>query len=94
MDDGNFLISYSQPAFTIVFKSEIEDNGSYINEYHIDEVCRAEVLINCKGEQNIFDKVGKICLFGRSKMFMDGENSVVIKIFEFKSLVNAGVKLT
>jgi len=82
MDDGNYLIEYSQPAFTIIFKDEIENRWAYINENHLDGVCRDEVLINGKGEHNVFDEIGKICLFGRSKMFMDAQFPEVVLTFD------------
>lgn len=82
MDDGNYVIEYSQPVFTIVFKDEIEKHWSYIDKNHQDGICRDEVLLNGNGESNVFDKVGKIGLFGRSKMFMDAQNPVVISTFQ------------
>ncbi|MCU4157327.1 hypothetical protein J1N10_15225 [Carboxylicivirga sp. A043] len=82
MDDGNYLIEYSQPAFTIVFKDEIEKYWSYIDENHLDGICTDEVLINGNGEHNVFDKIGKICLYGRSKMFMDAQNPKVVLTFD------------
>ncbi len=82
MDDGNYLIEYSQPAFTIVFKEEIEKNWDYIDKNHQDGICRAEVLINAQGQHNVFDSVGKICLFGRAKMFMDAQSPKVVKTFD------------
>ena len=39
MDDGNYLIEYSQPAFTIVFKSETEKYWEYIDKNHQDGIC-------------------------------------------------------
>ncbi len=60
MDDGNYLIEYSQPAFTIVFKEDIEKHWAYIDTNHQDGICRAEVLMNAQGQHNVFDKVGKI----------------------------------
>ncbi|MBK9246801.1 MAG: hypothetical protein IPM69_01485 [Ignavibacteria bacterium] len=63
MDDGNYLVEYSQPAFTIVFKDEIDNHWDYIQTNHQDGVCRDEVLINSQGQHNVFDSVGKICLF-------------------------------
>jgi hypothetical protein len=81
MDDGNFLISYSAPAFTIVFKEEIDANWEYIDHNHLDGVCPAEVLINGQGQRNVFDRVGKICLFGRAKMFLDAQSPQVVKMF-------------
>lgn len=82
MDDGNYLVEYSQPAFTIVFKDEIETHWDYIDKNHQDGVCREEVLINAQGQHNVFDDIGKICLFGRSKMFMDGQNPKVSRVFD------------
>jgi hypothetical protein len=82
MDDGNYLIEYSQPAFTIVFKDEIENHWDYIDKNHQDGICRAEVLINAQGQHNVFDSVGKICLFGRAKMFMDAQAPKVVKTFD------------
>jgi hypothetical protein len=82
MDDGNYLVEYSQPAFTIVFKDEIENHWDYIDKNHQDGICRAEVLINAQGQQNIFDSLGKMCLFGRAKMFMDAQAPKVVKIFD------------
>jgi hypothetical protein len=81
MDDGNFLIEYSQPAFTIVFKEEVEKNWNYIDENHLDGICTDEVLINSDGERNVFNEIGKICLFARSKMFMDAQNPKVVLTF-------------
>ena len=82
MDDGNYLIEYSQPAFTVVFKDEIENYWDYIEKNHQDGICRAEVLINAHGQQNVFDKIGKICLFGRAKMFMDAQAPKVVMTFD------------
>lgn len=84
MDDGNYLVEYSQPAFTIVFKDEIEKHWNYIEKNHQDGVCRDEVLINEQGQRNVFEKVGKICLFGRTKMFLDAQNPKVIRIFDLE----------
>ena len=82
MDDGNYLVEYSQPAFTIVFKSETDTYWSYIEKNHQNGVCTAEVLINSTGQHNVFDRLGKICLYGRAKMFMDAQSPKVVKIFE------------
>lgn len=82
MDDGNYLIEYSQPAFTIVFKDEIENHWDYIEKNHQDGVCRDEVLINGQGQHNVFEKLGKICLFGRAKMFLDAQNPKVVEMFD------------
>lgn len=81
MDDDNYLVEYSGPAFTIVFKEEIKNDWDYIEKNHLDGLCNGEVLINAKGEQNVFDSVGKICLYGRAKMFMDAQAPRIVKIF-------------
>lgn len=82
MDDGNYLVEYRQPAFTIVFKNEIETYWDYIDKNHQDGICRDEVLLNSQGQGNVFDSVGKICLFGRAKMFMDAQAPKVVKTFD------------
>ena len=85
MDDGNYLIEYSKPAFTIVFKDEIADYWNYIDENHMQGVCTDEVLLNAQRKPNSFDKTGKICLFGRAKMFMDAQDPLVVKTFDATS---------
>jgi len=82
MDDGNFMVSYSQPAYSIVFKDEFEKNRAYIDQNHLDGLTRDEVLLNAKGEANKFDERGKIGLFARSRMFLDAQNPVVVKIWK------------
>ena len=82
MDDGNYLIEYSQPAFTIVFKQELDNHWDYIEKNHQQGVCTDEVLIDRKGRRNVFDSIGKICLFGRAKMFMDAQDPQIIKTFD------------
>ena len=81
MDDGDYLVEYSQTVFTIVFKNEVENHWDYIDRNHQDGICPDEVLINAQGQSNVFDKTGKICLFGRSKMFMDAQSPKVFKAF-------------
>lgn len=82
MDDENFLVKYLHPAFTIVFKEEIEKYWDYIDHNHQDGICPDEVLINNQGKLNEFDKMGKIGLFGRSKMYMDAQDPQVILTFD------------
>jgi hypothetical protein len=65
-----------------VFKDEIENNWNYINENHQAGLCKDEVLLNSKNGANIFDRVGKIGLFGRSKMFMDAQEPLVVRTFD------------
>ncbi len=81
MDDGHFMISYSQPAYSVVFKEELETHRDYIDRNHLDGVVRAEVLLNAKGEPNKFDDRGKVELFGRARMFLDAQTPVVVQIW-------------
>ncbi len=81
MDDGHFMISYSQPAYSVVFKEELETHRDYIDRNHLDGVVRAEVLLNAKGEPNKFDDRGKVGLFGRARMFLDAQAPVVVQIW-------------
>jgi hypothetical protein len=82
MNDGNYLIEYSHPAFTIVFQEEIENHWKYIDKHHQDGLCPAEVLINAQGAHNVFDDIGKIGLFGRAKMFMDAQSPKIVRTFD------------
>ena len=81
MDDGNVLISYSQPAFSVVFKDEFDSHRKYIEQHHLDGVVRAEVLLNAKGEPNRFDERGMIGLFGRARMFLDAQDPEILQIW-------------
>jgi hypothetical protein len=86
MDDGNYLIEYSQPAFTVVYNDELETHWDYIEHNHMGGVCNDEVILNGKGQQNVFDKIGKLCLFGRAKMFMDAQEPEIVKVFDPKRI--------
>lgn len=82
MDDGNYLIEYTQPAFNIVFKQELEQYWTYIDAHHIEGVCNEEILIDGGGRQNVFTDLGKISLYGRAKMFMDAQDPQIVKIYD------------
>ena len=75
------MVGYSQPAYSVVFKEELEANRDYIDRNHLDGVVRAEVLLNARGEPNNFDDRGKIGLFGRARMFLDAQTPVVVQIW-------------
>ncbi len=81
MDDGNFSVSYSQPAYSVVFADEFAANREYINANHLDGVVRDEVLLNADGRPNTFDERGKIGLFGRARMFMDAQAPKVVRVW-------------
>ena len=82
MDDGNFLISYSQPAYSVVFADEFAANRAYIEKNHLDGVVRDEVLLNAERQPNKFDDTGKIGLFGRARMFLDAQAPKVIQVYK------------
>lgn len=81
MDDGNFMVSYSQPAYSVVFKEEWATHRDHIDRNHLDGVVRGEVLLNARCERNKFDDRGKIGLFGRARMFLDAQTPVVVRIW-------------
>ena len=81
MDDGNFIVTYSQPnCFSIVTKQEFEKNRDYIRQNHLDGVVSDEVLLNAEKKPNVFNDRGMIGLFGRARMFMDAQHPEVIQV--------------
>ena len=81
MNDGNWLVSYSQPAATVVFSDVLEANWAYIETNHLDGLPEGEVLLNASKEANQFDRSAKIALFGRAYMFMDAILPKVVKVW-------------
>lgn len=82
MDDDNWLVKYSHPAFSIVFKTEIDENFQYIEAHHLDGLVTSEAILNENKQVNLFDKRGKIGLFGRARMFMDAQAPIVARIWK------------
>jgi hypothetical protein len=81
MDDGNFIVSYSQPnCFSVVTKEEFEKNREYIRKNHLDGVVRDEVLLNAEKKPNVFDERGMLGLFGRARMFLDAQQPVIARV--------------
>lgn len=81
MDDGNFIVSYSQPnCFSVVTKEEFEKNREYIRKNHLDGVVRDEVLLNAEKKPNVFDDRGMLGLFGRARMFLDGQKPEIVRV--------------
>jgi hypothetical protein len=80
MDDGNWMVSHSDAAYSICFADEIEANWETINKNHLDALAKDEVLLNAERKPNVFDKRGKIGLFGRARWFMDCQNPKVVRI--------------
>ena len=81
MDDGHHLVSYSQPAYSVVFADELENNRSYIDTHHLDGLVRDEVLLDAQGVANTFDEQGKIGLFGRARMFLDAQHPKSVRVY-------------
>jgi hypothetical protein len=93
MDDGNWIITYNHPAFSVVFKDEVENNWEYIEINHKGGLVEHEVLINPSGVVNEFDAIGKIALFGRARMFMDAQDPVIVNICRPEKLSQANSSL-
>ena len=79
MDDGNYLVTYNHPAFNVILDQQVRTNWAKIKSRHLDGLVKGEVLIGPSG-QNVFDKIGKIGLLGRSYMFMDALDPKAVHI--------------
>lgn len=80
MDDGNWMITHSDAAYSICFADEVESNWDAIDKNHLDAIARDEVLLDAKLQPVVFDKKGKIGLFGRARWFMDCEEPKIVRI--------------
>lgn len=81
MNDGHFLVNFSQPACIIVFRDEYEKNRDLIEKNHLGGLVGAEVLVDDQGQPNKFDERLKVGLYGRARMFLDAEDPVIVKIW-------------
>jgi hypothetical protein len=79
MDDGNILISYNHPAFSVVLDEVTSANMDVIQKNHLDALARAEVLMTPLGP-NKFDEFAMKALFGRCYFFMDAKAPEVVEI--------------
>jgi len=80
MDDGNWMVSYSDAAYSICFEDEVEANWETIDRNHLDALAKDEVLLNAEQQPNVFDKKAKIGLFGRARWFMDCQTPKLLRI--------------
>jgi len=80
MDDGNWMITHSDAAYSICFADEVSSNWDMIDRNHLDALARDEVLLDAKLKPVVFDKKGKIGLFGRARWFMDCQEPRIVKI--------------
>lgn len=80
MDDGNWMVSYSDKAYSICFANEVESNWETIDSNHLEALATDEVLLDANQQPNVFNKTAKIGLFARARWFMDCQNPRVVKI--------------
>jgi hypothetical protein len=82
MEDGNVLVAYSQPAFSVVFADEFATHRDYIEENYLDGITPEEALLTMKEQPAKLDERRKIGLFGRARMFLDAQEPKVIRIWK------------
>jgi hypothetical protein len=83
MDDGNILVQYNHPAFSVVIEEELAPYLQTIKDNHQRALAKHEVLITSLGN-NVFDEFGMKALFGRCYFFMDAKNPQVYRIIRGK----------
>ena len=79
MSDGNILIKYNHDVAGVVLNEVAKENLAEIEKQHQHAIATDEVLITPLGH-NVFDQFGKIVLFGRCFMFMDAQNTKIVRI--------------
>lgn len=79
MDDGNILIFYNHPAYTVVLEEITKKHMDTIRTNHLKALARAEVLMTPAGP-NKFDDLGMKALFGRCYFFMDAKKPEVTHV--------------
>lgn len=79
MDDGNLLLSYRLPVYSVVLDDLAAAHAEEIERFHLQALTPGEVLITPLGP-NRFDAFGKKVLWGRCFMFMDAQAPVVARI--------------
>ena len=79
MDDGNILIFYNHPAYTVVLDEVTKKHIDTIRENHMKALARDEVLMTPRGA-NKFDDFGMKALFGRCYFFMDAKKPEVASV--------------
>ena len=76
---NNVLIRYDQPVGNMVLHETIQKHWEEIDRRHFDALTDNECLMTPLGP-NKFDDFGKVALFGRCFMFMDGQDPQVVRI--------------
>ena len=79
MDDGNIMIFYNHPAYSVVLDEITKANIDTIRKNHLKALARDEVMMT-PGGANKFDEHGMKALFGRCYFFMDAKKPEVAHI--------------
>jgi len=79
MDDGNILIFYNHPAYTVVLDEVTKKHIDDIRKNHMKALARDEVLMT-PGGANKFDDFGMKALFGRCYFFMDAKKPEAARV--------------
>ncbi len=80
MDDGSWCLTYSQPAFSVVFKEEYLNNREYIEENLKGALTPHEALIGSENQTESEKERIKVGLFGRARLFMDILSPEIMKV--------------
>ena len=89
MDDGNILIFYNHPAYTVVLEEITRQHMDLIRTNHLKALARDEVLMTSAGP-NKFDDFGMKALFGRCYFFMDAKKPEVVSVIRKGSSEQGG----
>jgi hypothetical protein len=92
MDDGNILIFYNHPAYTVVLEEITKQHMDMIRTNHLKALARDEVLMTSAGP-NKFDDFGMKAVFGRCYFFMDAEKPEVFAVIRKTSGEPGGAAL-
>lgn len=87
MEDGNILISYNLPAYNVVIDEFANTHIETIRARHLDALATDEAIITSEGV-NKFNEFGMKALYGRTFMFMDAQDQLIVRIYRRKSLEN------
>lgn len=79
MDDGNILIFYNHPAYSVVLDELTKEHVDIIKKNHMRALARDEVLMT-PGGPNKFDEFGMKALFGRCYFFMDAKKPEATRV--------------
>ena len=84
MDDGHYVVWYSQPAAGVLFSDVVKANWKYIEDNHLDGFTPGEVIRKPDGSALQLTEGVKMTLFARARMFMDAVSPNIVKIWRPK----------